>query len=83
MAYNTQLVAPNEAPKKYEDLLAPKWKSKIGVNLQDPEWYVNLQRRMGKEKARGFLKALAAHSPACATGIISPRNSLPPENFTS
>ena len=51
---------PVDAPKKYEDLLAPKWKGRIGVNLQDPEWYVNLQRRMGKEKARGFLKALAA-----------------------
>jgi iron(III) transport system substrate-binding protein len=68
MAYNTQLVAPNEAPKKYEDLLAPRWKGKIGVNLQDPEWYVNLQRRMGKEKARGFLKALAAQQPAVRDG---------------
>src|SRR5438309_1344944 len=63
MGYNTQLVRPDEAPKKYEDLLAPKWKGKIGVNLQDPEWYVNLQRRMGKEKAREFLKALAAQQP--------------------
>jgi iron(III) transport system substrate-binding protein len=68
MAYNTQLVAPNEAPKKYEDLLAPRWKGKIGVNLQDPEWYVNLQRRMGKEKARRFLKALAAQQPAVRDG---------------
>ena len=68
MAYNTQLVAPNEAPKKYEDLLAPRWKGKIGVNLQDPEWYVNLQRRMGKEKARGFLKALAAQQPGVRDG---------------
>jgi iron(III) transport system substrate-binding protein len=68
MAYNTQLVDPNEAPKKYEDLLAPRWKGKIGVNLQDPEWYVNLQRRMGKEKARGFLKALAGQLPGLRDG---------------
>ena len=68
MAYNTQLVQPADAPKRYEDLLAPKWNGKIGVNLQDPEWYVNLQRRMGKEKARGFLKALAAQQPALRDG---------------
>lgn len=68
MAYNTQLVRPGEAPKKYDDLLAPKWKGRIGVNLQDPEWYVNLQRRMGKEKARGFLKALAALQPGVRDG---------------
>jgi iron(III) transport system substrate-binding protein len=68
MAYNTQLVPPNEAPKRYEDLLASKWKGKIGVNVQDPEWYVNLQRRMGKEKARAFLKALAAQQPGVRDG---------------
>jgi len=68
MAYNTQLVKANEAPKKYEDLLAPRWKGRIGVNLQDPEWYVSLQRRWGKDKARGFLKALAAQQPALRDG---------------
>lgn len=68
MAYNTQLVKPNEAPKKYEDLLAPRWKGHIGVNVLDPEWYVNLQRRWGKEKARNFLKALAAQQPGIRDG---------------
>src|SRR5262245_13377444 len=68
MAYNTPLVRPNEAPKKYEDLLAPRWKGRLGVNLQDPEWYVNLQRRWGKEKARSFLKALAAQQPGIRDG---------------
>ena len=68
MAYNTQLVRPNEAPKKYGDLLAPRWKGRLGVNVQDPEWYVNLQRRWGKEKARNFLKALAAQQPGIRDG---------------
>jgi iron(III) transport system substrate-binding protein len=68
MAYNTQLVRPNDAPKKYEDLLAPRWKGRIGVNLQDPEWYVNLQRRWGKEKARNYIKALAAQQPGVRDG---------------
>ncbi|HEX9453193.1 MAG TPA: ABC transporter substrate-binding protein, partial [Candidatus Binatia bacterium] len=68
MAYNTQFVKPTEAPKKYEDLLAPRWKGRIGVNLLDPEWYVSLQRRWGKDKARNFLKALAAQQPALRDG---------------
>jgi iron(III) transport system substrate-binding protein len=61
-------VKPNETPKKYEDLLAPRWKGRLGVNLQDPEWYVSLQRRWGKEKARNFLKALAAQQPGVRDG---------------
>ena len=68
MAYNTQLVKLGEAPKKYEDLLAPRWKGRLGINIQDPEWYVNLQRRWGKEKARNFLKALAAQQPGVRDG---------------
>ena len=68
MAYNTQLVRPNEAPKKYEDLLAPRWKGRIGVNIQDPEWYVNLQRRWGKDKARHYMKALVAQQPGVRDG---------------
>jgi len=68
MAYNTQLVKTAEAPKKYEDLLAPRWKGRLCVNLQDPEWYVNLQRRWGKEKARNFLKGLAAQQPGLRDG---------------
>ena len=68
MAYNTELVRTADAPKKYEDLLAPRWKGRIGVNLQDPEWYVNLRRRLGKEKARAFLSALAAQQPGLRDG---------------
>jgi iron(III) transport system substrate-binding protein len=68
MGYNTQWVRPADAPKKYEDLLLPKWKGKIGVNLQDAEWYVNLQRRMGKDKARNILKGLAAQQPSLRDG---------------
>jgi iron(III) transport system substrate-binding protein len=68
MAYNTQLVRQNEAPKRYEDLLASRWKGRLGVNLQDAEWYVSLQRRWGKDKARNFLKALAAQQPGVRDG---------------
>jgi iron(III) transport system substrate-binding protein len=64
MAYNTQLVRPNEAPKKYEDLLASRWKGRLGVNLQDPEWYVNLQRRWGKGQRKGAQLFEGSRGPA-------------------
>jgi len=30
-AHNTKLVSPQDAPKKWEDLLDPKWQGRIAV----------------------------------------------------
>jgi len=68
MGYNTKLVSPSEAPKRYEDLLSSKWKGKIGIHARDPEWFLNLQRRMGKEKARHFMKGLSTQNPGVQQG---------------
>ena len=65
----------HEAPKRYEDLLAPKWREKSASMFTIPNGYVNLQKRWGKEKARTFLKALAAQNRRRATATISPRTS--------
>ena len=39
MAYNTKLVAPDIAPKRYEDLLQPRWRPKqIAMDYRDSSW---------------------------------------------
>lgn len=68
MAYNTDLVAASAAPKRLEDVLNPKWKGKLGIDVGDAEWYVNLQRMMGKEKAKALLKGLAAQKVGLRNG---------------
>lgn len=68
MGYNTDLVPSGAAPQTYEDLLDRKWKGHVGLNIRDTEWYVSMQRRMGKEKAREFLKRLAAQRPEMREG---------------
>jgi iron(III) transport system substrate-binding protein len=57
-----------EAPKAYGDLIHPKWKGKLGVNVRDPEWYVNLQRLHGREKARELIRDLSAQNPGLQDG---------------
>lgn len=59
LAYNRNMVKPNEAPRSYQDLLDPKWK---GAMLFDPEAaYVMaaMEQTWGKEKARDYLARLA------------------------
>jgi iron(III) transport system substrate-binding protein len=68
MAYNTREVSAAEAPKRYEDLLAPKFKGRLGMNSEEFELVANLLKIMGEEKGMAFLKALAKQSISFHTG---------------
>lgn len=59
IGYNTQLVAPGEAPGSYEDLLDPKWKGKILMDREEYRLYNGLIQYWGEERARGYLKKLS------------------------
>ena len=63
MAYNTKLVSEAEAPKRYEDLLNPKWKKKLGMDAEEYYWFGAMLEVMGREKGLGFMRALAAQEP--------------------
>ncbi|MGH7772220.1 MAG: ABC transporter substrate-binding protein [Candidatus Binatia bacterium] len=58
VSYNTRLVSAKELPKDYLDLLDPRWKGKLGLDSSEIEWYANLKKLWGDEKARRFLDGL-------------------------
>jgi iron(III) transport system substrate-binding protein len=59
IAYNTRMVKPDEVPKSYQDLLLPKWKGKMGMDLNKTEWYVAMLQLMGEEKGKKYMEALS------------------------
>ena len=70
LIYNKELVKPADVPKKYEDLMDPKWKGKIV--MADPSshpttisWLIGLKENVIKSEAEWmkFLKGLAANKP--------------------
>lgn len=61
-AYNTNLVKPEDVPKRWEDLLDPRWKEKIGVSTATHHW-ARLSQTWGDEKTTDFVQRLAAQSP--------------------
>jgi iron(III) transport system substrate-binding protein len=59
LAFSTQLVPPEEAPRNYQDLLAPKWRGKMNFGSDEYSWYSVMLDGMGKAKGLEFMRALA------------------------
>ncbi len=59
LGYNTKLVAKAEAPRDWDDLLAPKWQGRIGLDGDNHVIYGGMEQSWGRDKAGLFLKKLA------------------------
>ena len=57
-AYNTRLVKKGDLPRTFEDLLDPRWKGKLGIEANVPEWYSTVVLDMGEEKGIEFFRDL-------------------------
>lgn len=69
IAYNTDLVSAEEAPKTWEDLLDPKWKGKIGMPRDQIGFHRVMLQELGAEKGAQFMKDLAAQDIRIHRGI--------------
>jgi iron(III) transport system substrate-binding protein len=63
-AYNKKVVAPNDVPTKWEDLLDPKWKGgKLGVSTATHHFARLAVGVWGEEKTTNFVKGIASQKP--------------------
>jgi iron(III) transport system substrate-binding protein len=66
-AYNTQAVRKSDLPKSYKDLLDPKWKGKLGIEVKNDDWFATVVHQMGEQQGVEFFRELVARNG------ISPR----------
>jgi iron(III) transport system substrate-binding protein len=59
LGYNTEMVPAAEAPKKWGDLLQPKWKGKVAIDRDNIPWYATLLAVWKEPKAQQYMKALS------------------------
>ena len=59
-AYNTRLVKQADLPKRYEDLLDPKWKGKLGIEANDHDWLSAVVTEMGEAKGLKLFRDIVA-----------------------
>jgi iron(III) transport system substrate-binding protein len=75
-AYNTNLVRRQDLPRRFEDLLDPRWKGKLGIEARVSDWYAALVTDMGEEKGIRFFRELVAKNGISVRGGHTLLNNL-------
>ena len=61
-AYNTNAIRKEDLPKRYQDLLDPRFKGKLGVEVEDQEWFATVALSMGEPQGLQFFRDLTARN---------------------
>ena len=61
-AYNTRAVGKQDLPKRWADLLDPRWRGKLGVEAKAGEWYCSRLKNLGEEKGAELFRQIAARN---------------------
>ncbi|HEY1371995.1 MAG TPA: extracellular solute-binding protein [Candidatus Binatia bacterium] len=59
IGYNSKLVSKADAPRNWEDLLAPRWKGKLGMDNEEYFWHAGMLQYWGAEKGKKYMEALS------------------------
>jgi iron(III) transport system substrate-binding protein len=68
VAYNSKLVPRQMVPKRYEDLLDPKWKGKMMIEGTKADWFAGILQIMGQERGLKYMRDLAKQQPSPREG---------------
>jgi iron(III) transport system substrate-binding protein len=67
-AYHTGRVKREELPKRWEDLLHPRWKKRMVTDRNEDRWFANMLHVMGEKKGMEFMQGLAKQEVAIRSG---------------
>jgi iron(III) transport system substrate-binding protein len=67
-AYNTSRVKRDELPRRYEDLLHPRWKGRMVFDENEDRWFANMLYLMGEKKGMDLMQGLARQQIAIRAG---------------
>jgi iron(III) transport system substrate-binding protein len=66
--YNTKLVAAQNLPKRYDDLLGPFWNNKMILEKDKVDWFTAMLHIFGREKGVKYMRDLAKQKPMLRIG---------------
>jgi len=67
-AFNTTRVKREELPKRWDDLLHPRWKGRMVFDQNEDRWFANMLYLLGEKKGMEFMRTLAKQDIAIRGG---------------
>lgn len=61
-AYNTKLIKKSELPKRWDDLLEPRWKGNLGVKSDQLDWFATIVGNLGEQKGLALFREIVRRS---------------------
>ncbi|MBC8023853.1 MAG: ABC transporter substrate-binding protein [Burkholderiales bacterium] len=58
-SYNTTLVKKDEVPRRYADLVDPRWKGRLGIEAEDEDWFAMVVKELGEEQGLRIFREIA------------------------
>ena len=74
LGYNTKIIARNDLPKTYDDLLKPQYKQKFIIDIENHDVFTALTQEWGQEKAIQYFRGLAKQEPVYLRGNTNRAN---------
>jgi iron(III) transport system substrate-binding protein len=68
IGYNLRAVPAAQVPRRWEDLLEPRWKGRFAMDEDESEWYAAMLDYLGRERGTAFMQALARQNPQLRRG---------------
>jgi iron(III) transport system substrate-binding protein len=59
-AYNTNLVKKEDLPKSYRELADPRWKGRLGIEVDNHAWFGTLMGELGEEQGLRLFNQIVA-----------------------
>lgn len=75
LAYNRDLIAPEDVPRQWEDLLDPKWSGNFMLDIR-PSNLAPMVPLWGEERTLEYARGLAANSPIWSRGQTAQLNDI-------
>jgi iron(III) transport system substrate-binding protein len=76
VSWNTELVAPAERPRAWEDLADPRWRGKLAIEAGDADWYMALRRYWTEEEGKSQEEADRLFEAIARNSIVFSGHSL-------